>query len=118
MVGIDSVPKLSLQHCLKVTFIGLITHFSESMSTTLPATSRKAPRANWNDAEITALIDHLVEHMAKMGDGGNFKKATFIGALRAVRPHHSASPPKTASMCKSKYQLVSWVYPRIRQETH
>jgi hypothetical protein len=21
-------------------------------------------------------------------------------------------------MCKSKYQLVSWVYPRIQQETH
>jgi hypothetical protein len=113
MVSIDSVLKLSLQHHLKVTFIGLITHFSEFMSTTLPATTHKAPRANWNDTEITALIDHLIEHMAEMGDGGNFKKTMFIGALRAIRPHHSAGPQKTASMCKLKYQLVSWVYPRI-----
>jgi hypothetical protein len=83
------------------------------MSITLPATTHKVPRANWNDAEITALIDHLIEHMAKMGDGGNFKKVMFIGALRAIGPYHSAGPPKTAFMCKSKYQSVSWVYPRI-----
>jgi hypothetical protein len=57
MVGIDSVPKLPLQHHLKATFTGLITHFSKSMSTTLPATTNRAPRANWNDAKITALID-------------------------------------------------------------
>jgi hypothetical protein len=99
MVGIDSVPKLPLQHCSKATFTGLITHFSKSISTTLPATTSKAPRDNWNDAEITALIDYLIEHIAEVGDGGNFKKATF-----------TAGPPKTASMCKSKYQSVSWVY--------
>jgi hypothetical protein len=84
------------------------------MSTTLPTTTSKAPRANWNDAEITALIDYLIEHIAEVGDGGNFKKATFTGALGAVGPHHSAGPQKTASMCKSKYQSVSWVYPMIR----
>jgi hypothetical protein len=43
---------------------------------------------------------------------------TFTGALGAVRPYNSAGPPKTVSMCKSKYWLVSWVYPRIWQETH
>jgi hypothetical protein len=59
------------------------------MSTTLPATTRKAHRANWNDAEIAALINYLVEHIAEVGDGGNFKKATFTGALRAVGPHHT-----------------------------
>jgi hypothetical protein len=83
------------------------------MSTTLPATTSKAPRANWNNAEITALIDYLVKHIAKMGDSGNFKKAVFTRALGAVGPHHSAGPLKTVSMYKSKYQLVSWVYPRI-----
>jgi hypothetical protein len=84
------------------------------MSTTLPTTTSKAPRANWNNAEITALIDYLVKHIAEVGDGGNFKKATFAGALRAVGPHHSAGPQKTASMCKSKYQSVNWVYPMIQ----
>jgi hypothetical protein len=84
------------------------------MSTTPPATTSKAPRANWNEAEITALIDYLVEHIAEVGDGGNFKKATFTGALRTVGPHHSASPPETALICKSKYQSVSWVYPMIQ----
>jgi hypothetical protein len=88
------------------------------MSTTLPAATSKAPRANWNDAKITALIDYLIEHIAEVGDGGNFKKAMFTGALGAVGPYHSAGPQKTTSMCKSKYQLVSWVYPRIQQETH
>jgi hypothetical protein len=83
------------------------------MSTTLPATTSKAPRANWNNAEITALIDYFVEHIAEVGDGGNIKKAMFTRALGAVGPHHSPGPPKTASICKSKYQSVSWVYPRI-----
>jgi hypothetical protein len=83
------------------------------MSTTLPATTSKAPRANWNDAEITALINYLIKHIAEVGDGGNFKKATFTGAFGAVGPHHSAAPQKTASMCKLKYQLVSWVYSMI-----
>jgi hypothetical protein len=83
------------------------------VSTTLPATTSKAPRTNWNDAEITALINYLIEHIAEVGDGGNFKKAMFTGALRAVGPH-SAGPQKTASMCKSKYQSVSWVYPMIQ----
>jgi hypothetical protein len=110
MVGIDSVPQLPLQHRLRATFTGLI----KSMSTTLPTTTSKAPRANWNDAEITALINYLVEHMAEVGDGGNFKKATFTGALGAVGPHHSAGHQKTALMCKSKYQSVSWVYPMIQ----
>jgi hypothetical protein len=86
MVGIDTVPKLPFQHLLKMTFTGLITHFSKSMSTTLPVTTSKAPRANWNDAEITALIDCLIEHIAEVEDGGNFKKATFTRALRAVGP--------------------------------
>jgi hypothetical protein len=113
MVGINSVPKLPLQHHLKATFTGLITHFSKSMSTTLPATISKAPRANWNDAEITALIDYLIEHIAEVGDGGNFKKAMFTKALRAVGPHHCAGPQKTASMCNLKYQSVSWVYPMM-----
>jgi hypothetical protein len=105
MVGIDSVPKLSLQHCLKANFIGLIAHFSGSMSTTVPATTHKAPRANWNNAEITALIDHLVEHIAKMPDGGNFKKVTFIGAFRAVGPHHSAAPKKQHQYAS---QNINW----------
>jgi hypothetical protein len=74
------------------------------MSTTLPTTS-KAPRANWNDAEITALINYLIEHMAEVGDGGNFKKATFTGALGAVGPHHSAGP-QTAS--DSVRYMRSW----------
>jgi hypothetical protein len=93
---------------LRATFTGFI----KSISTTLPTS--KAPRANWNDAEITALIDYLVKHMAEVGDGGNFKKAMFAGALRAVGPYHSAGPQKTASMCKLKYQSVSWVYPMIQ----
>jgi hypothetical protein len=46
MVGINSVPKLPIQHRLRATFTGFI----KSMSTTLPTS--KAPRANWNDAEI------------------------------------------------------------------
>jgi hypothetical protein len=112
MVDIDSVPKLPLQHHLKMTFTRLITHFSKSMSTTLPATTSKASRANWNDAEITALVNYLVKHIAEV-DGGNFKETMFTGALRAVGPHHSVGPSKTASVCKSKYQSVSWVYPRI-----
>jgi hypothetical protein len=56
------------------------------MSTTLPATTSKAPRANWNDTEITALINYFIEHIAEVGDSGNFKKATFTRALRALRP--------------------------------
>jgi hypothetical protein len=61
MVDIDSVPKLPLQHCLRVTFTGLIKY----MSTTLPTTTSKAPRANWNDAEITALIDYLIKNLRR-----------------------------------------------------
>jgi hypothetical protein len=81
------------------------------MSTTLPTTTSRAPRANWNDAEITALIDYLVEHIAEVGDGGNFKKATLSELLGPIIVQ---APKKTALMCKLKYQSVSWVYPMIR----
>jgi hypothetical protein len=54
------------------------------MSTTLPATTSKAPRANWNDAEITALINSLVKHIAEVGDGGNFKKTTVTTRLVVI----------------------------------
>jgi hypothetical protein len=49
------------------------------------------------------LIGYLIKYIAGMGDSGNFKKVTFTGALGAVRPYNSAGPPKTVSMCKSKY---------------
>jgi hypothetical protein len=67
IADINAVPKLHLQHCLKATFIGFMTHFTNSMPTTLPTTTSKAPRANWNDTKITALIDYLVKHKAEMG---------------------------------------------------
>jgi hypothetical protein len=109
MVGIDSVPKLPLQHCLKATFTGLITHFSKSISSTLPATISKASRANWNNAEITALIDYLVEHIAEVGDSGNFKKATFTGALGAVGPHYSVGPKKQ-HQCASQHIFIPLIF--------
>jgi hypothetical protein len=56
MVGINSVSKLPLQHYLKAT---------SSHTFPNPATTSKAPRANWNDAEITALINYLIKHMAE-----------------------------------------------------
>jgi hypothetical protein len=60
----------------------------------------------WVDAEVNALLDYLIEHKGEAGDGMNFKTATYRAALPHVAPHHVKGPVKTASMLKTKYNLV------------
>ena len=70
-----------------------------------PASSR-GPSVQWNEAENAALLDYLVEHKSEIGDGGMFKMGTFNAAAHVIAGHHTLSPVKTGSMCKTKWRTV------------
>ena len=37
----------------------------------------KSEKANWNKAELAAMMDYLYNHRSEAGDGGSFKPVTF-----------------------------------------
>jgi hypothetical protein len=63
-------------------------------------------KANWNEQEVTALINYLYEHRAEAGDGGSFKNTTFNAAAAHIGPFLTQGPPKTAKRCKTKWMAV------------
>ena len=70
--------------------------------------ARSAGRAHWTDKDVRNLLDFLMEHKAKAGDGANFTKTTWQAAaaeLGKIPPEKGA--PKTADSCKSKWTKVS-----------
>src|SRR5262245_39537972 len=69
--------------------------------------SAKQESAQWDEGEVSALVNYLSEHRSEAGDGGNFKASTFNAAAEAIQPFHKLGPQKTSVMCKRKWQSVS-----------
>jgi hypothetical protein len=82
-----------------------ITTLAAQYSTVIMAQHIKSV-AYWNDQEVTALVDYLVEYRAEAGDGGNFKSATFNAAANHIAHLLSQGPVKTGKMCKTKWNSV------------
>lgn len=85
-----------------------ITTLCAHYTTVLMATSSsgKLPKAQWNDAEVDALVDYLHDHKAEAGDGGNFKASTFNAAAAHIKPYLLHGPMKTGKMCRGKWTTV------------
>jgi hypothetical protein len=62
--------------------------------------------AFWTSAEESAFVDFLVDNKAEAGDGGNFKTATYQGALGHVAPLYERGAAKTVKVLRNKWTAV------------
>ena len=76
-------------------------------STLLMATgSTSGSKAQWNDNEITALLQYL-ESQKSMTEGvGSFKEVVWNNAPEAIKDQHTRGPVKIAKMCRNKWLVV------------
>ena len=67
------------------------------------------PRAHWNDAETSALIDYLHAHRSEAEGGASFPTKTYNGALEYIKNLnlHTQGAEKTVQHVKDKTKLVS-----------
>src|SRR5271168_1307196 len=64
-------------------------------------------KAQWNNRETVALLDHLIENKT-LGQGNrNFKNPIFTSAAEAISSLLSDEPVKTSKACKNKWTTVS-----------
>ena len=85
-----------------------ITGVCASYATLLMATQpQKTEKAQWNDAEVKALLDYLLEHWAE-GEGGGFKQKTHNGVAAHIASYLTQGPVKTGKMCKTKWTSVCY----------
>ncbi|KAI6040130.1 hypothetical protein EDC04DRAFT_2602663 [Pisolithus marmoratus] len=62
------------------------------------------PRASWRPEEVATLIHFLHEHRSEVGDGGNFKKSTYVAAAAHInKTHPTAGQLKTQDAMKNKW---------------
>ena len=89
------------RHITALAGIAFFTHYY-CFVMSLP----KNDKAQWNDTEVSALIDYLYEHRSEVGDAGNFKSATLNAAANYIGPHLTQGPAKTGKMCGTKWSSV------------
>jgi|ERR1700722_3185400 len=69
--------------------------------------SSKRRSAAWQDSDVRALLNFLLEHKAEAGDGANFKPAIWNKAATMFSSiPHNIGGPKTANSCKNKWAKV------------
>ena len=102
-----SLAQLARKRCVWAAALTLITLCAQ-VATTIMATTPTAPsdKAQWNEDEIMALADFLLEHKSEIGDAGMFKMGTFNAAAGHIVVHHTLGPTKTGNMCKTKWRAV------------
>ncbi|KAF8803320.1 hypothetical protein BYT27DRAFT_7110277, partial [Phlegmacium glaucopus] len=76
-------------------------------------------KAQWNDQEVSALLDFLLEKKSEIGDAGMFKMGTFNAAAAHITGYCTSGPAKTGKMCKTKWRALKTTYSSIQkyQET-
>ena len=62
--------------------------------------------ADWSSRDEEILIAFLVDHKASAGDGGTFKKPTWVAAAAHMAQFHTRGGPKTWESCKGKWDRV------------
>jgi hypothetical protein len=63
----------------------------------------RTEKADWNDAEIEAMLDYLILHRSKLA-GTTFKMSTFneVAANISTKNLRTQGPTKTGVHCKTK----------------
>jgi len=83
-------------------------------TTLLMASSTDNSKAQWDEEEIVALLDYLLDHKSAIGEAGSFKMPTYKAAADSISGLLVNGPPKTGKMCKTKWRTVSQVYMQFR----
>jgi hypothetical protein len=68
------------------------------------------PKAQWNNEEILALINHLDANKSQGEGAGNFKEVTYNSAATAIASFHTSGPQKTAKHCRTKWGNVRLIF--------
>lgn len=71
-----------------------------------PSYTGSTTKAHWNDKEIDALLDHLIENKTLGQGNGSFKDQVYTSAAEAVSGLLSSGPVKTSKTCKNKWTTV------------
>ncbi|KAG1816336.1 uncharacterized protein BJ212DRAFT_1503075 [Suillus subaureus] len=74
-------------------------------------------KAHWQDAEVDALLHHLIQNWAAGGNGGNFTMPTFNSAAAAINDNdviQTIGPPKMGKMVKTKWTLLKKIFNQIK----
>ena len=69
--------------------------------------------AQWAVSDGVLLVTFLQEHHAALGDGGNFKMATFQAAVTILKVRNATGGLKTAKACQNKWASVCIYFPII-----
>ncbi|KAI6015978.1 hypothetical protein EDC04DRAFT_2577884, partial [Pisolithus marmoratus] len=81
-----------------------------------------APKAQWHDEEVRALIKFLYDHWGQAGNNGNFKSSTYHVAAEHITLLLKDGPPKTHAAVKNKWTgYIYWdieQYQAMRSGTH
>ena len=65
-------------------------------------------RCVWSPDDVTKLVEYVVQHHAKGGDGVNFTRPFWVGAAAEMATCPCPdSAPKTPDACQSKWSRVS-----------
>ncbi|KAG1802675.1 uncharacterized protein HD556DRAFT_1303970 [Suillus plorans] len=80
----------------------------------------RVPHAQWNDGEITALINYLYDHRSDAEGGGNFKTKVLADAADHINSDEDLAatrmgPPKTAKSVRNKWTLLKSTYHAIEK---
>ncbi|KAG1875396.1 hypothetical protein DFJ58DRAFT_721232 [Suillus subalutaceus] len=79
----------------------------------------RASNAQWNDQEVTTLINFLYDHCSE-GTGGHFKPKVFGSAAQFINDDEELAlnqlgPPKTSKSVRNKWILLKNVYYAIEK---
>ncbi|KAJ8519776.1 hypothetical protein ONZ45_g3305 [Pleurotus djamor] len=75
-----------------------------------PAQPSKTVNAYWTREDEFKLLHYLVDHKAEAGDGGSFPMSVFSGASLVLDADVVRGGPKTAMVCKNKWQALRNTY--------
>jgi hypothetical protein len=88
----------------------VITTLCAQYATLLMASATDNSKAQWDEDEIVALLDYLLDHKSAIGEAGSFKMPTFRAAADSISGLLVNGPPKMGKMCRTKWRTVSEVY--------
>ncbi|KAG2740212.1 hypothetical protein P692DRAFT_20753665, partial [Suillus brevipes Sb2] len=74
----------------------------------------KQPKAQWNEAEVDALLDYLITQKSKIA-GTTFKDEVFNEASNIIAGMGTYGSSKTGPQCKTKWALLKQTHNAIEQ---
>ncbi|KAG1723797.1 hypothetical protein EDB19DRAFT_1915908 [Suillus lakei] len=74
----------------------------------------KQPKAQWNEAEVDALLDYLITQKSKIA-GTTFKDEVFNEALNMITGMGTYGPSKTGPQCKTKWASLKQTHNAIER---